>query len=56
MRSGCSGQGVIATPATVSPAARADPIVSSVWLIVPRPVRAATTSGIARSMARSRTR
>ena len=38
------------------PAARAASTVSSVWLIVPRPGRAAITSGSARSTARSRTR
>ena len=33
--SGCAGHGVITTPATASPAARAASTVSSVWLIVP---------------------
>ncbi len=38
---GSSGQGVRTTASTVSPAARAASIVSSVWLIVPRPGEAA---------------
>ena len=53
---GASGQGVSTTAATSSPAARAASIVSSVWLIVPSPGEAATTSGRPRSRARSRTR
>ena len=56
MSLGSSGQGVMTTPATRRPAARAASTVSSVWLIVPSPVRATTTSGSSRSMARSRTR
>ena len=47
--SGSAGHGVITTPATRRPAARAASIVSSVWLIVPRPVRAAITTGRPRS-------
>ena len=43
-------------PRTSSPAARAASIVSSVWLIVPRPGRAAMTSGSRGRRARSRTR
>ena len=42
---GSSGHGVMTTPATVSPPARAASTVSSVWLIVPRPGRAAITTG-----------
>ena len=42
--------------ATSRPAARAHSSVISVWLIVPRPGRAAITSGSPRSAARSRTR
>ena len=56
MSLGSPGQGVITTPATLSPAARAASTVSSVWLIVPSPVRATTTTGSSRSIARSRTR
>ena len=41
---GSSGHGVMTTPATSSRAARAASIVSSVWLIVPSPGRAAMTS------------
>src|SRR4029077_171250 len=52
---GSSGHGVRTTQRTVRPAARAASIVKSVWLIVPSPGRAATTSGRARSTARSRT-
>ena len=53
--SGRSGHGVITMPATSRPTARAASTVSRVWLIVPSPVRAATTSGRPRSTARSRT-
>ena len=53
---GSSGHGVRTTAATSRPAARAASIVSRVWLIVPRPGRATTTSGRPRSTARSRTR
>src|SRR5215207_697563 len=53
---GSSGQGVITTPATRRPAARAASTVSSVWLIVPRPGLAAITTRRARSTARSRMR
>ena len=42
---GSSGQGVSTTQATSRPTARAASSVSSVWLIVPRPGGAATTSG-----------
>ena len=42
---GSSGQGVRTTAATSSPAARAASSVSRVWLIVPRPGEATTTSG-----------
>src|ERR1035437_5905025 len=53
--SGASGQGVRTTPATSSPADRAASRVSSVWLIVPSPGRAATTIGRPSPRARSRT-
>ena len=53
---GSPGHGVSTTPATARPAARAASSVSSVWLIVPRPGRAATTSGKPSATARSRTR
>ena len=52
---GSGGHGVSTTPATVRPAERAASRVSSVWLIVPRPGRAATTSGSPSSRARART-
>ena len=55
-RLGSAGHGVITTASGSSPAARAASSVSSVWLIVPRPGRAATTSGIRMSSAKSRTR
>ena len=54
MGDGRAGHGVRTTARTSSPAARAASSVSSVWLIVPRPGRAATTSGSPRATARSR--
>ena len=56
MAPGCAGHGVSTTPATSRPAARAHSSVIRVWLIVPSPGRAAITTGMPRSAARSRTR
>ena len=52
---GETGHGVSTTPATASPAWRAASTVRSVCEIVPRPGRAATTSGKPSMSARSRT-
>ncbi len=52
---GSAGQGVSTTARTSSPPVRAASNVSNVWLIVPSPGRAATTTGRASSAARSRT-
>ena len=54
MALGCAGHGVSTTARTSRPAARAASTVSSEWLIVPSPGRAATTTGQPRSTARSR--
>jgi hypothetical protein len=54
-REGSCGHGVITTARTLRPAARADCRVSSVWLIVPRPGRAAISSGSRNETARSQT-
>ena len=55
-RSASAGHGVSTTAGDCEArAARAASSVSSVWLIVPSPGRAATTSGSPRSSARSRT-
>ncbi len=53
---GDRGQGVRTTSAISRPAVRAASIVSSVWLIVPRPGGAAIDERQASSTARSRTR
>ena len=50
-----AGQGVSTTARTCSPAARAASSVSIVWLIVPRPGRAAIRTGSASAAASSRT-
>ena len=52
---GAAGHGVSTTARTSSPAARATRSVSSVWLIVPSPGRAAMTRGSPSSTARSQT-
>ena len=52
---GCSGHGVSTTARTARPAARAACSVSSVWLIVPRPGRAAIRTSNPSATARSRT-
>ena len=53
---GLAGHGVSTTPATSSSAWRAASSVSSVWLIVPSPGRAAITSGRPPARARARGR
>ena len=53
---GSSGHGVRTTAWIRSATARAASIVSSEWLIVPRPGRAAMTTGRDSSPAKSRTR
>ncbi len=52
---GEAGHGVSTTALTSSPAARAASSVSSVWLIVPKPGRAAITSGSLSEVANQRT-
>ena len=55
MTLGCAGHGVSTTARTSRPAARAASTVSSEWLMVPSPGRAAITTGQPRSSAKSRT-
>ncbi len=55
MLDGAAGHGVRTTARTSRPAVRAARRVSSVWLIVPRPGRAAMSTGSASATARSHT-